>query len=208
MAEVGEKLEKEVGMKVVVQHPESQTDKAQAAAQNDTGPDIIFRTGDRLGEWVDAGLLGPVNVTDDYNFKFIPMSWNMVTHQQDIYGYPLALEVLSLIYNEKYVTSAPPAQLADLPAFAQHLKSKYPDVIAIMWDCRVPYFSWPLLASAGAYPFNNDPSGCDIDGIEVDSPGAVKALALITDMINEGVLLRGASYPVMEQEMNSGELRP
>jgi maltose/maltodextrin transport system substrate-binding protein len=206
LAEVGKKFEKEVGTKVAVEHPGGLTDKFQAAAQNDRGPDIILWTHDRLGEWVDAGLLRPINVADDFKSKFIPMSWDVVTYKQEIYGYPLALHVLSLIYNKKYVTSALPTQLADLPVFAKQLKSTYPNVIAIMWDYKIPYFSWPFLASAGAYPFKKSLSKYDTNDIGVDTPGAVKALAQIVDLIDEGILPRGASYTVMEQKMNSGEL--
>lgn len=119
LAEVGRKFEREIGTKVAVEHPEGLTDKFQAAAQNDKGPDIIFWMHARLGEWVDAGLLRPLNVPDDFKNKFLPISWDAVTHKQGIYGYPLALEVLSLIYNKKYVTGPPPTQLSELPVFAQ-----------------------------------------------------------------------------------------
>jgi maltose/maltodextrin transport system substrate-binding protein len=206
LAEVGRKFEREVGIKVAVEHPEGLTDKFQAAAQNDKGPDIIFWMHDRLGEWVEAGLLRPLNVPDDFKNKFLPISWDAVTHKQEIYGYPLALQVLSLIYNKKYVTGPPPSQLSELPVFAQELKSRHPNVIMIMWDYKIPYFSWPFLASAGAYPFKKYSSGYDPSDIGVDTPGAVKALVLIVDLIHEGVLPRGASYTVMEQKMVSGEL--
>ena len=32
------------------------------------------------------------------------MSWDAVTHNKRIWGYPLALEAISLIYNKKFVT--------------------------------------------------------------------------------------------------------
>jgi maltose-binding protein MalE len=54
--------------------------------------------------------------------------------------------------------------------------------------------------------FKKYPSCYDPSDIGVDTPGAVKALVLIVDLINEGVLPRGASYTVMEQKMISGEL--
>jgi maltose/maltodextrin transport system substrate-binding protein len=206
LAEVGRKFEREVGIKIVVEHPEGLTDKFQAAAENDNGPDIVFWMHDRLGEWVNAGLLRPINVPEDFKRKFLPISWDAVTHKQEIYGYPLALEVLSLIYNKRYVPSPPPTQLGDLPAFAKQLKNRYPNVITIMWDYKIPYFSWPFLASAGAYPFKKYSSYYDPSDIGVDTPGAVKALAMIVDLINEGILPRSASYTVMEQKMSSGEL--
>ena len=74
LAEVGRKFEREFGIKVAVEHPEGLTDKFQAAAQNDKGPDIVLWMHDRLGEWVNAGLLRTINVPDDFKSKFLPIS--------------------------------------------------------------------------------------------------------------------------------------
>ena len=79
-------------------------------------------------------------------------------------------------------------------------------MIAIMWDYNTPYFSWPFLASGGAYPFKKTAAGYDVKDIGVDNEGAVKGLQAIVELINAGVMPKGASYSVMEQKMNSGEL--
>jgi hypothetical protein len=78
------------------------------------------------------------------------MAWDVVTHNKQIWGYPISLEAVSLIYNKKLVTGKLPTQLSDISAFSKELKEKNPKGIAIMWDYNTPYFSWPLLASAGA----------------------------------------------------------
>ena len=134
------------------------------------------------------------------------MSWDAVTHNNQIWGYPLALEAVSLIYNKKLVPATPPTQLSEVPAFAKELKAKNPNVIPIMWDYGTPYFSWPFLASGGGYPFKKIDGGYDIKDIGVNNPGAVKGFQAIVDLINAGVMPKGASYSVMDQKMNSGEL--
>lgn len=101
LAEVGKKFEKDLGVPVKVEAPESATDKFQAAAQAGKGPDIMFWPHDRIGEWADAGLLKPLTISEEIKSKFIPMSWDAVTHNEQIWGYPLALEAVSLIYNKK-----------------------------------------------------------------------------------------------------------
>ncbi len=206
LADVGKKFEKDFGVHVTVEHPESATDKFQAAAQSGKGPDIMCWAHDRLGEWADAGLLKPLNVTDDFKSQFIPIAWDAVTHKQQIWGYPLALEAVSLIYNKKYVTGPPPDQLSAVPAFAKELKAKFPQAIPILWDYATPYFSWPFLASAGGYPFKRDATGYNVNDIGVANEGAIKGLTAIVDLINQGIMPKGASYSVMEQKMNSGEL--
>ena len=206
LAEVGKKFEKDLGIPVKVEAPEGLTDKFQAAAQSGKGPDIVFWAHDRLGEWADAGLLKPLEIKDDFKANFIPMSWDAVTHNKQIWGYPLALEAISLICNKKFVTGKPPTQLSDVPAFAKELKAKNPNVIPIMWDYGTPYFSWPFLASGGGYPFKKVGGGYDTNDIGVNNPGAVKGLQAIVDLINTGVMPKGASYSVMDQKMNSGDL--
>ena len=206
LAEVGKKFEKDLGVPVKVETPEGLTDKFQTAAQGGKGPDIVFWAHDRLGEWADAGLLKPLEIRDDFKANFIPMSWDAVTHNQQIWGYPLALEAISLICNKKFVTGNPPTQLSDFPSFAKELKARNSNVIPIMWDYGTPYFSWPFLASGGGYPFKKIQGGYDIKDIGVNNPGAVKGLQEIVDLINTGVMPKGASYSVMDQKMNSGEL--
>jgi maltose/maltodextrin transport system substrate-binding protein len=206
LAEVGRKFEKDLGIPVKVEAPDGLTDKFQAAAQSGKGPDIVFWAHDRLGEWADGGLLKPLEIKDDFKAGFIPMSWDAVTHDKQIWGYPIALEAISLIYNKKYVTGDPPAQLSDVPAFAKQLKASHPAVIAIMWDYSTPYFSWPFLASGGGYPFKKTEGGYDVKDIGVNDEGAIKGLQAIVDLINSGVMPKGASYSIMDEKMNSGGL--
>jgi maltose/maltodextrin transport system substrate-binding protein len=206
LAEVGKKFEKDLGIPVKVETPDGLTDKFQAAAQAGKGPDIVFWAHDRLGEWADAGLLKPLEVKDDFKASFVPMSWDAVTHNKQIWGFPIALEAVSLIYNKKFVTTAPPDQLSEIPAFAKELKAKSPNVITIMWDYNTPYFSWPFLASGGGYPFRKTAGSYDVNDIGVNNEGAVKGLQAIVELINAGIMPKGASYSVMDQKMNSGEL--
>jgi maltose/maltodextrin transport system substrate-binding protein len=206
LGELGKAFEKEVGVPVKIETQEEITEKFQAAAQTGKGPDIFFWAHDRIGEWADAGLIRPLEVKDDFKAGFIPMSWDAVTHNKQIWGYPISLEAVSLIYNKKFVTGKPPAQLSEIAAFGKELKEKNPNVIPIMWDYNTPYFSWPFLASAGAYSFKKTESGYDVKDIGVDSPGALEGLQAIVNLMKEGLMPKGATQAVMDQKMSSGDL--
>ncbi len=206
LAEVGQRFEKDRGVKVTVEHSDRFVDRLRSASQNGGGPDILLWAHDRIGEWVDAGLLRPLTIGDDLRRSFIPMAWDAVNYKGQTYGYPLALEAVSLIYNKKFVTGPPPAQLDELPAFSKQLNAKDPNLIAVMWDYGAPYFNWPFLASAGGYPFRKTLTGYDTGDIGIDNPGAVKGLTAVVSLINAGVLPKGASYSLMEQTMNAGDL--
>ena len=157
LSDIGKTFEKEVGAPVKVETQEKIIDNFQAAAQSGKGPDIFFWANDRIGEWADSGLLKPLDIKEKFKAKYLPMSWDAVTHKQHIWGYPVALETASLIYNKKLVTGKVPTQLSELPAFGKELKAQDPHAIVIMWDYKTPYFSWPFLASAGGYPFRKRP---------------------------------------------------
>jgi maltose/maltodextrin transport system substrate-binding protein len=193
LAEIGKKFEKELGIPVKVEAPEGLTDKFQTVAQSGKGPDIVFWAHDRLGEWADSGLLKPLEIKDDFKSAFISMSWDAMTHNKQIWGYPIALEAVSLIYNKKFV-SKPPAQLSEIAEFAKELKSRNPEVIPILWDYGTAYFTWPFLASGGGYPFKKTASGYDTTDIGVNSPGAVKGLQDVIELISSGLVPKGSSY--------------
>jgi maltose/maltodextrin transport system substrate-binding protein len=203
---LGKKFEEEMGVPVKVETQEQITEKFQAAAQGGKGPDIFFWAHDRIGEWADAGLLKPLEIKEEFKSAFIPMSWEAVAHNKQTWGYPLALECVSLIYNKKLVSAKPPAQLSEFPAFAKELKAKDPKLIAIMWDYNTPYFSFPFLASAGAYSFKRTESGYDLKDIGMDNAGAIEGLTAIVSLIKEGVLPKGSTQSVMDEKMGKGEL--
>jgi maltose/maltodextrin transport system substrate-binding protein len=206
LVELGDEFQKDLRIPVRVETPDNLTDKFQSAAQSGKGPDIVLWAHDRIGEWADAGLLRPLEISDDFKQNFIPLSWEAVTHNNQIWGYPLSLEAISLIYNKKLITGRPPDQLSQIPAFAAELRARNPNIIPIMWDYNTPYFSWPFLASGGGYPYRKTVNGYDVTDIGVNNSGAILGLEAIVELIHIGVMPRGASYSVTDQKMNAGEL--
>ena len=63
-AALGKKCEAELGISVKVEPLDGLTDKFQSAAQGGKGPDIVVWAHDRLGEWADAGLLQPLEISE------------------------------------------------------------------------------------------------------------------------------------------------
>lgn len=203
LAEVGKLFEEELGIRVRVEAPEGVTDRFFQSAQAGTGPDIFFWPHDRLGEWADAGLLRPIEVDSDFRAKFFDMGWEAFTHGGRLWGYPVSLEAVSLIYNRAAITT-PPATLEEIIAMTPALREKEFD--PIMWDYNNTYFTWGILASQGAYVFGRADGVYNVRDIGVNHPGAVRALSTIVSMIDQGVMPRGVSYNVMEAKMNAGEI--
>ena len=75
-----------------------------------------------------------------------------------------------------------------------------------MWDYNTPYFSWPFLASAGAYSFKKTAEGYDVKDVGVDNAGALQGLTTIVDLIKAGILPKGSTQSVMDEKMAAGQL--
>ena len=198
---VADKFEQDYGIPVQIETPENITDNFPLAAQAGKGPDIVIWAHDKVGEWAAGGIIAPIEVTAAYKEQFYPMAWDAVRHRRQLWGYPISLEVIGLIYNKKLVNGTPPTQLSDLIPFHQKLKSEHPDVNAILWDYNSPYYSWGILASGGAYIFGKTTDGYDPRNVGVAADEAVQGLSEIAHLIDTGVLSRIASSGDVPQEL-------
>ena len=104
---VGKKFEADTGIKVTVAHPDQVEVKFQQTAATQNGPDIMMWAHDRFGEWAKAGLISPITPSAEEQAKFAKVGWDAVTIDGKIYGYPVAVEAVSLICNNKFVKSQP-----------------------------------------------------------------------------------------------------
>lgn len=202
LAAVGKKFEKDTGVEVVVEHPEKPEQKYAHAASTGSGPDILFWAHDRLGEFAAAGLVVPVTPGPEVKADVLPMAWEAFTYDKKVWGYPIALEAVGLVYNKDLVQT-PPKSFEELPALAETLKAK--NAKAIMWAYNTPYFAWPLMAAGGAGAFEKTPDGFDVKKTGANSESAVKGAEMIVSLIEKGVMPKGVTYPVAEAAINSGE---
>ena len=198
LATIAKKFESDFGVKVKIETPEKITDSFPIAAQAGKGPDIVIWAHDKLGEWADAGLITPVKVSDQLVNKFFRKSWQAVFHHERIWGYPIALETITLIYNKKLLNGPPPTELSELVSLNQTIKKQSPGVLTILWDYKSPYYSWGILASAGGYVFGNNGTDYDLKNVGIATGGAVKGLSRIIALIDADVLPRSVSYGATE----------
>src|SRR5215472_12602064 len=63
---IGKKFENDFGLKVTIEAPEKITDCFPIAAQMDKGPDIVIWANDKVSEWAEAGLIAPVQISEDF----------------------------------------------------------------------------------------------------------------------------------------------
>lgn len=204
LAKVGERFTKATGIKVIVEHPQDAPAKFQQAAASGKGPDIMIWAHDRAGEWVGAGLVEPINPKPKFKAQFENIGWDAFTFTGKMWGYPLSVEAIGLIYN-KALVAKPPATFEEIFALDKQLAKNKKH--AILWDYNNTYFTFPLLAAQGGYPFGRGAKGDYVaTDVGVNNAGAIKGAEMIVKLIAEGVMPKGATYSTMEAAMNKGEI--
>jgi maltose/maltodextrin transport system substrate-binding protein len=204
LQKVGDEFAKQTGVPVTVEHPEDAPGKFQQAAAAGKGPDVWCWPHDRIGEWIQSGLIVPVNPSKKVRDEIEPTAWQAFTVGGKTWGYPLSVEAIGLIYNKALVKS-PPKTWDDVLKLDKELSAQGKK--AILWDYNNTYFTWPILAAQGGYVFARDAKGnLDPSKVGVNSPGAVKGAELLASMIKSGVMPRGAGYADMEAGFNGGKV--
>lgn len=202
---IAQKFDADLGIKVTIEAPQNITDNFPIAAQAGKGPDIVIWAHDKVGEWADGGLIAPIEISGDFSKKFFPKAWQAALHQNNYWGYPIALETVTLLYNKALLDRPPPTALSQLPALSQEMKATHPGVLPIVWDSRSAYYMWGILASGGGYVFGKNGSEYNLSNIGIATPGAVYALAKIVGLIQSGVLPKSCSYSETEDLMGQGK---
>jgi maltose/maltodextrin transport system substrate-binding protein len=200
------KFEEKYSIKVRTEAPQNITDSFPTAAQSGKGPDIVIWAHDKVGEWADAGLISPLEVSREIREKYYPKAWEAVTHKDSIWGFPIGMETVALIYNKKLLDGPPPDKLSDLAQLNERMNREHPGVATILWDYKSAYYSWGILAGAGAYIFAKNDGGFDLGDVGVADAGAVKALSKIIELVDSGILPKSISYSATEDLMGQGKL--
>ena len=204
LAEVGKRFTKETGIPVTVEHPEDAPSKFQQAAAAGKGPDIFIWAHDRAGEWVAAGLIEPITPNAKFKSQFEDDGWKAFTFGGRLWGYPISMEAIGLIYNKK-LAAKPPKSFEDVLVLDKKLAKEGKH--AILWDYNNTYFTFPLLAANGGYPFGRKPNGdYNASDVGVNNAGAVKGAQMLAKMIETGAMPKGATYATMESAMSKGEI--
>ena len=203
LQEVGDWFTEETGIPVEVAHPDSATDKFQQSAATGNGPDIFIWAHDRFGEWAQSGIISEVKPSQRVIGENFDFTWDAVTVDGKMYGYPMAVESIGLIYNKDLVPE-PPTAFEDIPAIHKQLAED--GKRAILWDYNNTYFTFPLLAAKGGFAFQKVDGSYDGSTSGVNTEGAVEGGEVLASLIKDGVMPSGVDYGVMEGAMNNGEV--
>ncbi len=165
--------------------------KVEAAAPRGNGPDLFLSAHDRLGGWVQAGIVAPLDVPqEDYH----PATVEAVTFEGQRWGVPLAYKCLALFYRTDLVPE-PPGTTAELEALAESLTG--PDRFGAAWITTEPYFHAPWLHGFGGSVFLDDE-------VRLDQPGHAASMAWVRGLQDRGILPEEANGALVTQLFNEG----
>jgi len=204
LKDINARFTEDTGVAVTAEVPEDIPAKFQQAAAAGAGPDIVIWAHDRAGEWVASGLITPVEPSPEIKDSIVDIGWDAFTIDGRIWGYPVRLEAVGLVYNKDLVPE-PPKTFEEIFELDAKLGEQGKD--AIRWDINNTYFTFPLLAANGGYAFAKDAEGrYDVADTGVNNEGSVKGAEMLVKLIDEGVIPRGAAYSDMEAGVNKGEI--
>jgi maltose/maltodextrin transport system substrate-binding protein len=176
------------GIDVTIDTPANTITDFRLSAEAGKGPDIVIWAHDKVGEWADSGLISRVKPSSELVREVYPQAWEAVQHRDAVWGYPLALETVTLIYNKKLIVGRPPTDLSQLVSINRLIQAKHPGVRTILWDYASPYYSWGILASAGGYVFKRQGTDYNLNDVGVATPGAIQGLSSILVLVRDGIL--------------------
>ncbi len=204
LQKVGDAFTQASGVAVVVQHPEGAPDKFQAAAAAGKGPDIVCWPHDRAGEWAKSGLIVPIKPPRRVRDEIEPSAWKAFTYKGQVWGYPLSIEAIGLIYN-KALVSTPPATFEEVIALDKKLAAQ--GKRAILWDYNKSFFTWPLLAGPGGFVFASNAQGeLNPKVVGVNTAGALAGAQMLDRLVKDGHMPKGARYAEMEGAFARGQV--
>jgi arabinogalactan oligomer / maltooligosaccharide transport system substrate-binding protein len=163
------------------------------------GPDVFLSTQERLGGWVQAGrILEPLLPDDRIRARFLPRTLEALTYQRKLYGLPLELRVVSLIYNRNLLQEAPLSS-REMVAQARRLTSPELGKYGLATWYTDPYYHAPLLNAFGGSLFAADGRPT------VNAAPNVQSVQLLKSWLRQG-FLPSPSTTLITSLFNEGKL--
>lgn len=173
--------------------------KITTAIPRNNGPDLFIFAHERLGGWVNAGLVSPLDLPlrEGSDSEFLPGTLEALRYKERLYGLPLAFKSLVLFYNKALVKEAPPTTDALLKV-ARGLKER--GHYGIAYQSNLFYFHAPWYFGFGGKL--NLPEATP----DFTSEGALGAFNFLKGMVEEELLPSEPTGALVTQLFNAGEV--
>ncbi len=133
------------------------TDDVEAEIAAGRGPDIFVWAHDKIGAWVEKGLLLPLDRHVDSSLRdvYMPNCLDAMFYQKKLYGLPLSFETLILYYNKTLVPQ-PPTTTDELIRIGKTLSDPRADRWGLVYERGNFYHHAMWFHGFGARVFDGD----------------------------------------------------
>jgi len=121
------------------------------------GPDVIVSPHDKLGAFVSAGVVAPLELGDVAS-GFAESAIQAMTYDGNVYGLPYSIENVALVRNADLVAE-PAATYDEVIANGQAAGTQYPFLVGLSPEQGDPYHLYPLQTSFGSQVFAQNADG-------------------------------------------------
>lgn len=188
MRPVVEKFEEESGVTVdLVQKATGDIGKDFIAqVPTGKGPDLIVSAHDGLGEWVNNGVVAPVELGDAAD-GFAPAAVAAMAYDGQTYGVPLSLENVALVRNDALLSETTATTFDELVAQAKGAGTEF-SVLIQQGDESDPYHLYPLQTSFGAPVFAQAEDGSYTSELALGGEAGHAFATYLASLGQQGVL--------------------
>lgn len=121
------------------------------------GPDVIVSPHDKLGAYVAAGVVAPLELGDVAD-GFADAALQAMTYDGKVYGVPYSIENVALVRNADLVAE-PVTTFDEVIANGRAAGTEYPFLVGLSPEQGDPYHLYPLQTSFGSQVFAQNADG-------------------------------------------------
>ena len=172
------------------------------------GPDIIVSPHDKLGAYVQNGVVAPIQLGDSAS-KYAKVAIQAVTYNGNVYGLPYSIENIAMVRNTALAPTAAKTfddVIASGKAAVASGAAKYPFLLGLDPKQGDPYHLYPLQTSFGSSVFAQKSDGSyDGSKLTLGDPAGVKFATALKTWGAEGILNPNITGDIAATSFAKGE---
>ncbi len=152
-------------------------DKITAAIPLGKGPDIFIFAHDRIGGWVEADIIEPLDyyLEEDISGDFVEGSYEPMIYDESLFGLPMALKSIILYYNPDMI-KVPPKTTDEMIQLAKEYTDAENNKYGLVYENANYYYNACWMQGFGGRVFDNDNNPI------VNSPESIKSFQFAQDL--------------------------
>ncbi len=179
---------------------EAFANKLTSAIPRGNGPDVFIAAHERLGDWVQSGLIAPLPADDPAWPGFFPATVSALTWKGVPHGYPLAFKSLAMFVRDDVLDGPVPADTDAMLATCRTLADRRPGNFCLAWEAGAFYHHAPWLFGFGGGILDDDGTP------RLDRPENAASIAFVRDLSRAGYLPQEPTAALVTQLFNEGRV--